>query len=209
MVICSVSEPTHGADQPPGLAIDKQSAGTPDMPPGLSRSKTHPAEPSGSPGKAAVANGAHDAAAASNAVTTAADTLLNSGAAGPPAAQDTEKQLRNLRKKIRQADATAKKAAAGEHLTSEEEEKLKKLAFWYALQCVGHSDSGCCKHSIEFSVLAHICCLLLSNAFSPACMLPQHDVCTTLHCRPSQDGTAQFGLSFIFCHSVELLMAFI
>ena len=136
MVVCSVSDPTDGADRPPGLAGDKQSTHTPHLPPGLSRSKQHATEPSGSLGKAAASNSASNSAAAGNAVTTAADTLMNSGASGPPASQDTEKQLRNLRKKIRQADATAKKAAAGQHLTSEEEEKLKKLATWYVLECV-------------------------------------------------------------------------
>lgn len=155
-VFCSVSEPTDGADRPPGLAGDKKSADPPDMPPGLSRSNQHPTESSGSQDKAATANGAPGPAAARNTVTTAADTLLNSGAAGPPAAQDTEKQLRNLRKKIRQADATAQKAALGQHLTPEEEEKLKKLAIWYALECVGHADSMCCMHGKEFSVLAQM-----------------------------------------------------
>lgn len=47
--------------------------------------------------------------------------------------QDTaglEKQLRNLRKKIRQAEATASKAAEGKQLTIEEQEKLHKLVLW-------------------------------------------------------------------------------
>lgn len=71
-------------------------------------------------------------------MTSTADTLMISG---PPRAQDTEKQLRNLRKKIRQADATARKAAAGQQLTPEEEEKLKNLATWYVLEYVQHSDN--------------------------------------------------------------------
>lgn len=141
-VFCSVSEPTDGAGRPPGLAGNKKSADIPDMPPGLSRSHQHPTESSGSQDKATAANGAPDAAAASNALTTAADTLLNSGAAGPPAAQDTEKQLRNLRKKIRQADKTAKKAATGQHLTPDEEDKLKKLAIWYVPKYPYQTDSA-------------------------------------------------------------------
>lgn len=155
-----MSEPADGVARPPGPADDRQPADTPDMPPGLSRSKQHPTDPSRSSGKAGASHHVPDAAAASNAVTSAADTLQNSGAAGPPAAQDTDKQLRNLRKKIRQADATARKAAAGQHLTPEEKEKLKKLAIWYGLQYARHSDSlAACKCRV---LLAYICCILVS-----------------------------------------------
>ena len=101
-------------------------------PPGLSQSQPHSAAPSSPAGRTSASNKTPTTAATSNAVTSAADTLQNSGAAGPPAAQDTEKQLRNLRKKIRQADATAQKAAEGKQLTPEEQEKLQKLKLWYA-----------------------------------------------------------------------------
>lgn len=146
LVVCSISEPTDGPGRPPGLAVPTQSKATPNVPPGLSRSQHHPAEPAASTGKAAAGNNAPSAAAASNAVTSAADTLMNAGAAGPPRGQDTEKQLRNLRKKIRQADATVKKAAAGQRLTPEEEEKLKNLAAWYVLEYVlQHDNAAACK----------------------------------------------------------------
>lgn len=121
---CSISESANSADQPRNLV------GKSDLPPGLSPNKSHPTE---SQGRASASTAAPSNAAASDAVTSAADSLQNSGASGPPTSQDTEKQLRNLRKKIRQADATAKKAAAGHNLTTEEEEKLKKLATWYVL----------------------------------------------------------------------------
>lgn len=51
-------------------------------------------------------------------------------AAGPETPQDIEKQLRNLRKKIRQAESTGSKAAEGKQLTAEEQEKLHKLLTW-------------------------------------------------------------------------------
>ena len=51
-------------------------------------------------------------------------------AAVPAASQDVEKQLRNLRKKIRQAEVTASKATEGKQLTSEEQDKLQKLVTW-------------------------------------------------------------------------------
>lgn len=137
-MVCSISETTDGPSRPPGLAVDTQSNAAPGMPPGLSRSQQHPAEPAELTGKAAAANGAPSAPAASS----AADTLMNAGADGPPRAQDTEKQLRNLRKKIRQAEATASKAAAGQRLTPEEEEKLKNLATWYAHEYVLHRDNA-------------------------------------------------------------------
>ena len=141
-MVCSIAEPTDGPSRPPGLAVETQSTATPIMPPGLSRSQKHRTEPAASTGKAAAATSAPSGAAASNAVTSAADTLMNAGAAGPPRAQDTEKQLRNLRKKIRQADATARKAAAGQRLTPEEEEKLKNLATWYVFEYVLHHDNA-------------------------------------------------------------------
>lgn len=163
MVNCSVSEPTDGADPPPGLAVNKQSTNTPTLPPGLSRSKQHPTN---SPGRATAAKSAPDAAAASNAVTTKADTLLNYGASGPPTSQDTERQLRTLRKKIRQADATARKAATGQHLTLEEEEKLKKLAIWYVLECVCHPDNAvaCRRWDLAFKLNYAACCSALHVA---------------------------------------------
>lgn len=46
------------------------------------------------------------------------------------APQDAEKQLRNLRKKIRQAEATASKAKEGKQLSPEEQEKLQRLETW-------------------------------------------------------------------------------
>lgn len=131
IVACSVSQSANDVDQPPGLSNSRQSAGTFSLPPGLSQSQQS-AAPSSSAGRASASNKTPNTAATSNAVTSAADTLQNSGAAGPPAAQDTEKQLRNLRKKIRQADATAQKAAEGKQLTPEEQEKLHKLKIWYA-----------------------------------------------------------------------------
>lgn len=127
-----MSEPADSADQPQDNS---------DLPPGLSPNKQDPTESLGSPGTASASNRVPTAAAASNAVTSAADSVQNCGVSGPSTSQDTEKQLRNLRKKIRQADATAKKAAAGQHLTSEEQEKLKKLAIWYVHVFVCHYDS--------------------------------------------------------------------
>ena len=121
---CSISGSAESADQPQNLV------GQPDLPPGLSPNKSHPTELQG---RASASSAAPSNAAASDAVASAADSLQNSGASGPPTSQDTEKQLRNLRKKIRQADATEKKAAAGHNLTAEEQEKLQKLATWYAL----------------------------------------------------------------------------
>lgn len=97
----------------------------PDFPPGLIGNQQHSAQ------TASTANGSFNANGTSAATSTsAADVLHNSGAAAPAAPQDVEKQLRNLRKKIRQADATAKKAAQGMQLTPEEEEKLEKLNVW-------------------------------------------------------------------------------
>ena len=57
-------------------------------------------------------------------------TASEQDTAVPAAPQDVEKQLRNLRKKIRQAEATASKAAEGKQLTTEEQEKLHKLVLW-------------------------------------------------------------------------------
>lgn len=117
-MVCSVSDSPERHEGPPGLSGNKQhTADTPN------NASTANSSSSTAPGVAA-------AAEASTAGPSAADVLQNSGAAAPPASQDTEKQLRNLRKKIRQADATAKKAAEGLKLTPEEEEKLQKLKGW-------------------------------------------------------------------------------
>ncbi|EFN53138.1 hypothetical protein CHLNCDRAFT_137518 [Chlorella variabilis] len=53
-------------------------------------------------------------------------------AADPAAAEEpsVEKQIRNLKKKMRQAEALAEKQAAGQALTAEEGAKLGKLAGW-------------------------------------------------------------------------------
>lgn len=100
----------------------------PDFPPGLIGNQQHSAQTAST---SSTANGSFNANGTSAATSTsAADVLHNSGAAAPAAPQDVEKQLRNLRKKIRQADATAKKAAQGMQLTPEEEEKLEKLKVW-------------------------------------------------------------------------------
>jgi hypothetical protein len=116
-LVCSVSDAADTSDRPPGLGGDKQqSAET-----GVASSKANGSSNSDS---------ASTHAAASSAVTTATDVLQNAGAAAPTVSQDTEKQLRNLRKKIRQADATAQKAAEGIKLTLEEQEKLQKLKGW-------------------------------------------------------------------------------
>lgn len=119
-LVCSVSDSPEHHERPPGLSGSKQqTADTPNT------ASTANSSSSTAPGAAAAA-----AAEASTAGPSAADVLQNSGAAAPPASQDTEKQLRNLRKKIRQADATAKKAAEGLKLTPEEQEKLQKLKGW-------------------------------------------------------------------------------
>lgn len=117
--ILSVSDAAETSDRPPGLGWDKQ----------------QPAEKRVASSKANGSSNADNASArapASNAVTSATDALQNSGAAAPTVSQDTEKQLRNLRKKIRQADAITQKAAEGIKLTPEEQEKLQKLKGWHA-----------------------------------------------------------------------------
>ena len=116
-LVCSISDSPEHHEGPPGLSGNKkQTADTP------TTASTANSSFSTAPGAAA--------ADASTAGPSAADVLQNSGAAAPPASQDTEKQLRNLRKKIRQADATAKKAAEGLKLTPEEQEKLQRLEGW-------------------------------------------------------------------------------
>ncbi|DBA79697.1 TPA: hypothetical protein ACH3X1_008367 [Trebouxia sp. C0004] len=113
----SVSDAADTSDQPPGLGGDKQQ---------LAETRVASSKANGS----ANADNASAHAAASNAVTSATDALQNSRAAGLTVSQDTEKQLRNLRKKIRQADATVQKAAEGIKLAPEEQEKLQKLKGW-------------------------------------------------------------------------------
>ena len=116
-LVCSVSDAADTSDRPPGLGGDKQQS-----------TKTRVASSKANGSSNADNASAH--AAASNAVTSATDVSQNLGAAGPSVSQDTEKQLRNLRKKIKQADATAQKAAEGIKLTAEEQEKLQKLKGW-------------------------------------------------------------------------------
>lgn len=117
--ILSVSDAADTSDRPPGLGGHKQQ-----------NAETGVASNKANGSSNADSTSAH--AAASDAVTSATDVLQNSGAAAPSVSQDTEKQLRNLRKKIRQADATAQKAAEGIKLTPEEQEKLQKLKGWHA-----------------------------------------------------------------------------
>ena len=131
---CSVSEGVD-AKPPPGLSGSQRPKGSSNPPPGLSQASQPPAARGSSAGRANAADNTSSSGAASDAATSAADVLQNSGASAPPASQDNEKQLRNLRKKIRQADATAQKAAEGKQLTPEEQEKLQKLKSWYALPC--------------------------------------------------------------------------
>ena len=161
MVICSISESADSADQPQSLV------GNSDLPPGLGPHKQHPTEAVGLPGTAGVSHAAISNAAASDSITSAADTLQNSGAAGPPTSQDTEKQLRNLRKKIRQADAMASKAAAGHPLTPEEEEKLRKLASWYELIFAEYSDNSAAYASLGLGLQA-LCCILVQHSLYPS-----------------------------------------
>ena len=116
-LVCSVSDAADTSDRPPGLGGHKQQSAEP----GVASNKAN---------GSSNADNASAHAAASNAVTSATDVLQNSGAAAPTVSQDIEKQLRNLRKKIRQADATAQKAAEGVKLTLEEQEKLQKLKGW-------------------------------------------------------------------------------
>lgn len=52
------------------------------------------------------------------------------GAAGVEEAPSVEKQIRNLKKKMRQAEALVEKRAGGAALSAEEEAKLGKLAVW-------------------------------------------------------------------------------
>lgn len=117
-LVCSVSDAADTSDRPPGLVGDKQQS---------AKTRVASSKANGSPD----ADNASAHAAASNAVTSATDVLQNSGAAAAPTvSQDIEKQLRNLRKKIRQAEATAQKEAEGIKLTPEEQEKLQKLQGW-------------------------------------------------------------------------------
>ena len=101
---CSISDKTEDSDAPPGF----QKGPTP-----------------------AKNNAASDDASASvqRDSNIRSVTASEQDTAVPAAPQDIEKQLRNLRKKIRQAEATASKAG-GKQLTTEEQEKLHKLVLW-------------------------------------------------------------------------------
>lgn len=59
--------------------------------------------------------------------------LAPAAAAAPAAADEplsVEKQIRNLKKKMRQAEALAEKKAAGQALSAEEDAKLGRLPGW-------------------------------------------------------------------------------
>lgn len=85
-----------------------------DVPPGFHDKSQAPAEPS----------------SVARAATAAAQENGSAPSASAAIPQDVEKQLRNLRKKIRQAEGTVKKAKEGKQLSPEEQEKLRRLATW-------------------------------------------------------------------------------
>ena len=136
-LLCSVSETPTAKDKPPGSSATAN--------PGAEATST-----------AVSQNGATSnvraSAATSDAVTSAADVLQNSGGSVPVASQDTEKQLRNLRKKIRQAEVTAKKAAEGKQLTPEEDKKLTRLKEWCVnvfADCFDDQCFMCCALTVQ------------------------------------------------------------
>lgn len=73
--------------------------------------------------------GAKDAAASTSGGAAAAVAASPEAAPVDPAAA-AEKQVKALRKKLRQCEALAERKATGTTLSAEEEEKLSKAAAW-------------------------------------------------------------------------------